>query len=165
MFAIQSGEHFPINSLVIISIYFFCGLLKCTFFFLKKAPCDQCVIQMKRIKAYFYKNFYVRSTWCVILRSVLWKRTNAEIFVKLYPLGSSPWRNVNFEKKKGPSFRLEAALPSIRTIWLLKYIEDYSYQILLRSRFQNWIPFYTKRIHLYSFYGKLIRANTKGDKK
>ena len=57
MFAIQSGEHFPINSLVIISIYFFCGLLKCTFFFLKKAPCDQCVIQMKRIKAYFYKNF------------------------------------------------------------------------------------------------------------
>ena len=56
MFAIQSGEHFPINSLVIISIYFFCGLLKSTFFF-KRAPCDQCVIQMKRIKAYFYKNF------------------------------------------------------------------------------------------------------------
>ena len=114
---------------------------------------------MKCIKAYFYVNFlFSKYLVCDSKVSPLIKNLHWDFFQTL-PTDCSPWRNVNFEiKNTGPSFRLGAALPSIRTIWLLKYTEDYSYRILLRSLFQNWIPFPTKRIRLYLFHGKILRA-------
>ena len=50
MFAIQSGEHFPIKTLVIISIYFFSGLLKSTCFFKKKHHATNVLSKWKALK-------------------------------------------------------------------------------------------------------------------
>ena len=121
---------------------------------------------MKCIKAYFYVNFlFSKYLVCDSKVSPLIKNLHWDFFQTL-PTDCSPWRNANFEKENtGPSFRLGAALPSIRTIWLLKYTEDYSYRILLRSLFQNWIPFPTKRIRLYLFHGKILRAQHQGREK
>ena len=112
---------------------------------------------MKRIKAYFCVHFlFSKHLECDPKVSPLKKNLHWDFF-QILPIGCLPCRNVNFEiKNTGPS--LGVALPSKGTIWLLKYIENYSYRIPLRSRFQNWIPFPTKRIRLYLFYGKIIRA-------
>ena len=119
---------------------------------------------MKRIKAYFYVNFlFSKHLECDPKVSPLKKNLHWDFF-QILPIGCLPCRNVNFEiKNTGPS--LGVALPSKGTIWLLTYIENYSYRIPLRSRFQNWIPFPTKRIRLYLFYGKIIRAQHQGREK
>ena len=85
-FAIQSREHIPINSLVIISIYFFFLRTSKSTFCSKKHHVTNVLSEWNALKFIFIRIFYFRSTWSVILRSVLGKRTCPEIFVKLYPL-------------------------------------------------------------------------------
>ena len=52
----------------------------------------------------------------------------ALIFCQTLPIDCLPCRNVNFEVKRGGlSFRLGAALPSMRIKYLLRYLENDSY--------------------------------------
>ena len=69
----------------------------------KKAPCYQCVIRMKRIKAYFYTNFtFSKHLECDPKVSPL-KKNLPRDFCQTLPICCLSCSNVNFEIKKDRS--------------------------------------------------------------